>query len=214
MTMVLNFVAFQVGWFSAVLGAANNMPWAGPLVIALVIALHLAIVKRPAQELALIAVCGAIGAVFDSLLVAVGWVSYPTGVVIDNAAPYWIVAMWMLFATTLNVSLGWLKPRKGIGALFGLIGGPLAYYTGFKLGGIEFDDAVAALLALGIGWALVVPVLLVLAERFNGTHETPLQTIAERRPERRPERRLERHQIAPLQPARDELPQDGHRRRR
>ena len=175
MTMVLNFVAFQVGWFSAVLGAANDMPWAGPLVIALVIAMHLFIVKRPSQELALIAICGAIGAVMDSLLVAAGWVSYPTGVVIDNAAPYWIVAMWMLFATTLNVSLGWLKSRKAIGALFGLIGGPLAYYTGFKLGGIEFDNFSAAMVALGAGWALVVPLLLVLAERFNGMDGNPLR---------------------------------------
>ena len=183
MVMVLNFAAFQVGWFSAVLGAANDLPWAGPLVIALAIVLHLFIVKRPRQELTLIAICGGIGAVMDSLLVAAGWVSYPAGVIFDNAAPYWIVAMWMLFATTLNVSLGWLKPRKIMGAVFGLIGGPLAYYTGFKLGGIGFNNFEAAMLALGIGWALVVPVLLVLAERFNGMDDvtvpqSPVDRIA------------------------------------
>ena len=70
-------------------------------------------------------------------------------------------------------SLGWLKPRKAFGALFGLVGGPLAYYTGQKLGGIEFVDFNAAIIALGIAWGAVTPVLLVLAERFNGFAERP-----------------------------------------
>jgi len=173
MMLLLNFVAFQAGWFAAVLGAANDMPWAGPLVIAAVIALHLRTAREPRQELALILACGLIGAITDSILVAAGWVAYPAGSIIDNAAPYWIVAMWMLFATTLNVSLGWLKRRKAVGAVFGLVGGPLAYYTGFKLGGIEFVDFNAAVIALGIAWGAVTPVLLVLAERFNGFGEKP-----------------------------------------
>ena len=171
MLMLLNFAAFQIGWFSAVLGAANGVPWAGPAVIAAVISVHLLIVRRPLAELTLILLCGLIGAVMDSLLVAAGWVSYSTGLIVHNAAPYWIVAMWMLFATTLNLSLGWLKRRKVVAAAFGLLGGPLAYYTGFKLGGIAFDDFEAAMLALALGWAAVVPVLLILAERFNGMAE-------------------------------------------
>ena len=168
MLALLNFVAFQIGWFAAVLGAANNVPWAGPLVIAGAIALHLGVVDRPREELALILICGLIGAVMDSVLVAAGWVAYPSGSIVDFAAPYWIVAMWMLFATTLNLSMGWLKSRKLVGAAFGLIGGPLAYYTGFKLGGIEFVVFDTAIVALGIVWAIAVPVLLLLAERFNG----------------------------------------------
>ena len=175
MTILVNFVAFQIGWLAAVLGAAHDVPWAGPAVIAAVIGWHLRLAQRPAEELTLIGLCGLIGALMDSLLVASGWVTYPAGLVFQNAAPYWIVAMWMLFATTLNVSLGWLKSRKAIGALFGLIGGPLAYYTGFKLGGIEFDNFSAAMVALGAGWALVVPLLLVLAERFNGMDGNPLR---------------------------------------
>lgn len=166
--MLLNFVVFQIAWFATVLGAANAMPWAGPVAIGFAIALHLAVSKRALPELLLIVSCGAIGAVFDSVLVAAGWVSYPNGMVVDFGAPYWIIAMWMLFATTLNVSLKWLKPRKGLGVLFGLVGGPLAYFSGAKLGAIVLDAETTALLALGIGWAIVVPLLLRLAERFDG----------------------------------------------
>ena len=175
MLLLVNFVAFQAGWFAAVLGAANNMPWAGPLVIAAVIALHLRIAREPRRELALILSCGLIGAVTDTILVAAGWVAYPAGSIVDNAAPYWIVAMWMLFATTLNVSLGWLKSRKALGAVFGLVGGPLAYYTGFKLGGIDLVDFEAAILAQGVAWGAVTLVLLVLAEHFNGFDESGAQ---------------------------------------
>ena len=180
MTLFVNFIAFQIGWFAAVLGAANQMPWLGPLVIAAVIALHLTNAARPSLELALIAACGVIGAVMDSVLVAIGWVNYPAGMLAPNTAPYWIVAMWMLFATTLNVSLGWLKPRKVLGFLFGFVGGPLAYYTGFKLGGIQFAHFEYAMAALAVGWGAVVPVLLVLAERFNGFESgAPVPAVTE-----------------------------------
>ena len=180
MTLFVNFIVFQIGWFAAVLGAANQMPWLGPLVIAAAIVLHLTTASRPSAELVLIACCGVIGAVMDSVLVAVGWVSYPAGMLAPNTAPYWIVAMWMLFATTLNVSLGWLKPRKALGFVFGLVGGPLAYYTGFKLGGIQFANFEYAMAALAVGWGAVVPVLLILAERYNGFDTVvPVPTVRE-----------------------------------
>jgi len=168
MQTILNFVFFQIGWFATVLGAANGMPWAGPLVTAAIVAIHLFAVQRPRAELTLILISGLIGAVLDSLLVVLGLVAYPAGMVIDNMAPYWIVTMWMLFATTLNLSLAWLKPHKLIGTAFGLIGGPLAYYTGAKLGGIELLDFNGAMIALALVWGSVVPLLLVLAERFDG----------------------------------------------
>ncbi len=42
MKLMLNFVAFQLGWFACVLGAANALPWLGPVVVATVVSLHLA----------------------------------------------------------------------------------------------------------------------------------------------------------------------------
>ena len=83
-------------------------------------------------------------------------------------APYWIIGMWMLFATTLNISLGWLKSSRVLAALFGGIGGPLSYYTGSELGGVIFVDQTAALIALGVGWATLMPILLSLATRYDG----------------------------------------------
>lgn len=171
MNMLLNFVAFQLGWFSSVLGAARHMPWLGPIAFLLVLALHLRGARRPRIEITLVVACGIIGMLFDSVLVAAGWVTYPSGLFNDLLAPYWIVTMWMLFGTTLNASMGWLKGRPLLAAALGAIGGPASYVAGQKLGGIVFLEFTPAIIALAVGWAVFMPVLMWLAERFDGISE-------------------------------------------
>ena len=169
MQMFINFLFFQIAWFACVLGAANNLPWVGPLVVALIVIYHVGRVPSAGPELQLIGSAAVIGAVFDSLLAASGWVRYPSGQWHVAFAPYWIVAMWVGFATTLNVSLGWLKRRYWLATLFGAVGGPLAYLAGAKLGGITLVSSEAALIALGLGWAAIMPLLIYLAARLDGT---------------------------------------------
>ena len=86
---------------------------------------------------------------------------------IEGTAPYWIVAIWALFAITLNVSMRALRDRLWLGALLGLVGGPAAYYSGAKLGALTLVQALPALAALALGWALVTPLLLTLALRLE-----------------------------------------------
>lgn len=175
MPLLINFAAFQIGWFSSVIGAARQMPWLGPLVLLIVLAIHLRQARRPHAELTLVVACGIVGVFFDSLLVVSGWVTYPSGQFSDVLAPYWIVTMWMLFGTTLNLSMGWLKGRPWLAAAFGAVGGPVSYIAGQKLGGIVFADYYAALIALAVGWAVFMPLLLSVAERYNGMTD-PVQT--------------------------------------
>ena len=169
MNILINFVAFQFGWFSSVLGGAKQLPWAGPLAVIAIVALHLYRSDRPQAELKLVFACGLIGTVFDSLLVALGWVGYPSGMFSAVMAPYWIIAMWMLFATTLNISMGWMKGRPILAAVTGMVAGPLTYLAGHKLGGIEFSNQAAALVALGAGWAVIMPGLMRLASHLDET---------------------------------------------
>jgi len=172
--LLLNFAAFQAGWFACVLGAARGMPWLGPLVVLVVVALHLRLSRRPLRELQLVLMAAALGLVIDSLLLSTGWLAYPSGLWLPGFAPYWIVAMWALFATTLNVSLGWLHGRTALAAALGAVGGPLSYLAGEKLGGIALVNPTAALLALGVAWGLAMPGLMRLASRFDGVTAKPL----------------------------------------
>lgn len=169
MLLIINIAAFQAGWLLSVIGGAQQMPWLGPLVVALALAFHLRAARQPIEEFVLIAICALLGAAFDSVLVAAGWVTYKSGLVSDNLAPYWIVTMWMLFATTLNVAFRWLQDKLVLAAVLGAISGPLSYYAGGKIGAIVFNDFTAAMIGLGIAWAILLPLLLVIARQFDGT---------------------------------------------
>ena len=168
MTVVSNFLLFQAGWFACVIGAAQDAPWAGSLIALAIVGGHLARAAHPQRELALVLLAGLIGALWDSALAATGWIAFASGQWVPATAPHWMVALWMIFATTLNVSLAWLKQRLLIAALAGSIGGPLAYFGGAKLGALEFVAPVPALIALAVGWGLLTPLLLMLARRFDG----------------------------------------------
>jgi hypothetical protein len=165
---LLNFVAFQLAWFACVLGGAHDRVAAGTLAVAAVVALHLALAPQPGPEARLVAIVTAIGLAWDSLIVSLGLMSYPAGTFSPGVAPVWILAMWALFATTLNLSMGWMKGRPWLAVAFGAVGGPLAYLAGKKLGGVEMSEPALALLAQGLGWAVMMPLLLRLAARLNG----------------------------------------------
>lgn len=83
-------------------------------------------------------------------------------------APWWILALWALFATTLNVSLGWLRSRLLLAGVLGGVAGPFAYWAGERLGALSLREPVAALGALTLGWAAILPALLALARRLDG----------------------------------------------
>ena len=119
MNVFLNFLAFQAGWFATVLGAANGAPWLGPAVVLAVVALHLRFTRRPGAEARLVACAVLLGLVADSLLLATGWIAYPNGNWLPGLAPYWIIALWALFATTFNVSMRWLRRRPLLAARAG-----------------------------------------------------------------------------------------------
>jgi len=166
--MLLNYGVFQVGWFACVLGAAYGRPWMGPMVVSLAVGLHLAGAARPRREALLLALSALIGLVFDTLLLQTGWVDYPNGWWLPGAAPYWMVAMWVLFGTTLNLSMRWLHGRPWLAFTFGFIGGPLSYLAGERLGAMMLVQTGPALVALAIGWGLVLPLLFWLAAKLNG----------------------------------------------
>jgi len=171
--VLLNFAVFQIAWFACVLGGAHDRVTAGTLAVAAAVALHLAIAPRPGPEARLVAILTGIGLVWDSLVVSLGLMSYPAGTFAPGVAPLWILAMWALFATTLNLSMSWLKGRPWLAAAFGAVGGPLAYVAGRKLGGVEMNEPALALLVQGLGWAVMMPLLLRLAARLNGFESRP-----------------------------------------
>jgi hypothetical protein len=178
---LINFIAFQAGWFSCVLSAANGIPWLGLLLVGLIVVLHIRAADQPRHELQLLAWCLGLGLVFDSLLVSSGWVSYPSGMLVPGIAPYWILAMWALFSITLNLSMGWLKSNLALASVMGAVFGPLSYLAGQRLGAIELVDPRSSLIALAVIWALVMPILTHAARRLDDVRKlaplVPMQKL-------------------------------------
>lgn len=171
MNILVNVVLFQLGWFACVLGAAYGAPFLGTAIGVGIATRHVLRAVRPGKELGLVMIAAAVGIVWDSALVMSGYIAYPNGILVAGFAPVWIVALWGLFATTLNVALRWLHGRMVLCALFGAVGGPLAYYGGAKLGALQLLDLPLALGAQALGWALLMPLLVFLARRFDGVKQ-------------------------------------------
>jgi hypothetical protein len=70
---------------------------------------------------------------------------------------------WYVIAATLNVSMAWLRGRYLLAAIFGAIGGPLAYYGGAELGATEALPSLNGILILALGWGVMTPLLVWLA---------------------------------------------------
>lgn len=174
---ITNFVIFQVGWFAAVLGAAHGSPVWGTLCLCVAVGWHITVSARPAQEARLVASLTVIGFIVESAIAAQGHVSYPSGQPVAWLAPYWMVALWAELAIALNVTMRWLKRRPGLAMLLGAIAGPASFAAGVRLGGARFVDAAPALVTLAVCWAVLMPLLMWLSDRFDGVaRETEFET--------------------------------------
>jgi hypothetical protein len=174
MKKIINFIGFQVAWFAAVFGAAGGNLWIGPIVLLLWLAVYAFLSGRPKLEIQIALIALGMGLLADSLLIGFG-VYLPRGLIGGlPLTPPWMLALWINFGTLVNGSLSWLKGRYLLGAVLGAWGGPLAYYSGQRLGALTFHPPLVFHLAvLGAAWAVAVPLLFFLAEKFQGRPAPP-----------------------------------------
>jgi Protein of unknown function (DUF2878) len=166
--IIINFVLFQLAWFACVLGAAKQMPWLGVIFTVAIIAWHLCQAKSAKPEVILLCIALIIGAAFDQIMHSTQLLTYQAHGWSDSLVPAWILALWAGFVTALNVSLRWMRGKWAVMILFGAIGGPLAYMSAEKLGAVTLNSMPASYIALGLGWAILTPLLVILSQKFDG----------------------------------------------
>jgi hypothetical protein len=167
MKSLQNLVLFKLGWVACILFAAAGQPLLSILSVALVAGIHLARVAVPAKEAMFLLIAGLLGLVWESIVVNTGLLQYIGTDGADWVAPAWIVAMWVLFGTTINHGLSWLKRHWALSVSFGLFGGPMAFYAGSKMGAVQFTDTILALGVLGAGWALLLPLACLISDTIT-----------------------------------------------
>ncbi|MFT5259969.1 MAG: hypothetical protein ACI9J2_001337 [Saprospiraceae bacterium] len=166
--VIINLVLFQIGWFSIVLLGATELHVLASVVAVIIVSIHLYLSSKPLVEVKLILCALYIGLIWESVIYQWGLLVYSYGQLGSVIAPHWIILMWALFATTLNVSLRWMKGRWALSILFGTIGGPLAFYAGFKLNAVHIPDVPLAMIVLGVGWGVLTPCMVWCAQRYDG----------------------------------------------
>lgn len=167
MTLLVNFIGFQVGWFACVLGAAHDKELLGMIIALGVIIYHVVTQGDLRKELKLVLAATAIGLLWETWVLNLDILRYPSHSELLFWPPSWLIMMWALFATTINLSMGWLKGRWVLSVFMGAVFGPLAFIGGEKLGAVVFLDSTQSIVTLSIGWGLLMPLLLWIAERIN-----------------------------------------------
>ena len=167
MALLVNFIGFQVGWFACVLGAANDKELLGMIIALGVIIYHVVTQGDLRKELKLILVALAIGLLWETWVLNLDILRYPSHPEALFWAPNWLIMMWALFATTINLSMRWLKGRWILALFMGAVFGPLAFIGGERLGAVVFLDSTLSIITLSVGWGLLMPLLLWIAERIN-----------------------------------------------
>lgn len=174
----LNFVLFQLVWLGTIMGVANDIPWLGAPVLALFLIAHYFLSPTAKADYLAAVIAMPIGFLVETAYVRSGLLDYKFATLGAGLAPIWIIWLWANLALTMNNCLGWLHGRNALAVGAGIVAGPLTYLAGARLGAAELGtELVPAFVAFAASWAVLVPVLLVIASRTR-TWASSSQTIA------------------------------------
>lgn len=155
--LINNFAAFQIGWFACAYWHDTRS------VVVVVMILMWLYHAEPWSKIRLVLCCQVVvlGILVDSVLVWSGALTLANGMPL---LPLWLMVLWLLFSTTLTVSLKWLLENTLLAALAGAIFGPAAYWGGEQFGAL-FINGWQGFVCMSIGWAILMALFSLLYKR-------------------------------------------------
>ncbi|WP_374331347.1 DUF2878 domain-containing protein [Aestuariivirga sp.] len=166
-TALFQFLAFDVAWAAAVWGGAGGWPWLGTLPALALLVLHLSLCRAMFWlEIRLVLAITLFGILLETGFMGAGLITFSGAPVLGVLPPVWVWALWLGFASLPNGSLTWLQGKTGLQMLLGLVFGPLAYWTGAKMGAATMPTA-SALFTIGLAWALAFRAIMLLADTIS-----------------------------------------------
>lgn len=165
-----NSASFYFGWIACISAGATNRPYFGFFIaIALVIAHLIFISRKISLDLLLIVTAFLLGIIVDSSFIHFHIIFYATAnPFFENMTPLWVLGVYMIFATSINYSLCWLKNRMVLGMLLGASGGFASYYAGIKTGAATFGkDALTSSVVISLTWATLLPIFYIINHLFE-----------------------------------------------
>jgi Protein of unknown function (DUF2878) len=162
MKMLFNVIFFQLLWLVSVGGAGKGYWWVGLPVMAAFAIYHFSTTQWKRADAYLLLISVALGALVDSAMIWSGLLRFEQPLPFAQFAPIWITLLWAGFALTLNHSMRYFQNKTWPSILFGLFGGPLAYYVANHVwNAVHFESASwIVYTVLGLVWAIMTPLLL------------------------------------------------------
>jgi Protein of unknown function (DUF2878) len=173
-TQMINYVLYQAGWFACVLGASWRHPWAGLAIALVLVGAHITLSSERRVELRLVVLATLVGTAVEVFQIAAGTYHCASGTLNGVWPPPWLLAMWAQFATTFRFSVRSVIAQPLPAALFGAVGGPIAFVAGERLGAVTLLPPVTpGLLRLSITWAIALVAFSVVVRRVTPDGQWP-----------------------------------------
>tara|TARA_Y200000002_G_scaffold102827_1_gene83494 strand:- start:3900 stop:4436 length:537 start_codon:yes stop_codon:yes gene_type:complete len=154
LSKIINFILFQAGWWTAVVGQYPNR-WLTITSLALINGITFGGRRR----LFVIFIIGLIGIIHDQTLYYAGLFIFSENTLL---LPLWFASIWWIFISTFHLSLGFTQglPRW-IQSVFGAIGGSVSYGFGTQIAGVGVPvDFNSQLIIHACDFAILFPLLI------------------------------------------------------
>lgn len=151
--LIIDLIIFQGIWFVCVFGGNS---WA-LLATIINIFLHISWTQTASIKpwLSFIGIGCLIGVIQDSLMIQLGFFSFPTQAS-PSIMPIWLGCLWLNYWMTWHWSLNWISLRPILFSLIAGIGGGYAYGVGHFFERIEFPfDTLPTLMIVAMSWTLI-----------------------------------------------------------
>ena len=155
---IFNGIGYYLAWWACVIGVSLEVPYLGPLVMAVFLTLHFLKFSLGKREFLFVLLTVLFGTMLDSFNSSSKVIEYEGGYGVVWLAPLWISAMWGGFAATVNHALAWLNGKLVLSGILGAVFGPLSYVGGAKFGAVDFGQSFSSsILVLAAMWGLALP---------------------------------------------------------
>ena len=170
----LSMAAFFATAIASYQGALRGLPWLGLAVCALCAAILLPWMGDVWRRMKLILLAAAVGALLDTLLIAVGIYTsadHTRFLLPAPLCPEWVSALWANFGMALYIYKDYLLSVRR-GAISGVIYAVLIYANARRHGLVSMSLPVMDVAIISLLWAVLIPWLAKAAQRITRT-ETP-----------------------------------------
>jgi hypothetical protein len=167
---ILGTMIFMIGVFACYQGALVQMPWVGLLVVGVILVIDLLINrKQVASKLKLVALVGLAGFLIETLMIAIHVYSVsPTSkwLLSPPWVPVWILALWLNFGIRVPAYLPFFRGKHLINILVGFVFAFFIFNSASNLHLINLNFSFWSIIICGIAWAILVPLIYIVANQL------------------------------------------------